>query len=352
MARSESGPARALTDARVAELIVEHARDYAIFTLDLGGRITSWSKGAERIIGYTSDEAVSMNFAAIFTASDLAAGQDRLEVEKAWRDGRAEDSRWHVRKTGERFWANGVTTAFRDAEVQGLVKVIRDETRARLADEQRVLLLNELNHRINNTLVTVQSMVEQTLRATDVDRSVRENLTARLMALSDAHKLLVEQNWAGADLQTIVTQALAPYEQGNAPRLRTEGPAIRLSPRQAVSAALVLHELVTNAVKYGALSLPQGRVEVSWNLHLDEAGARHMTFLWEECGGPPVLSPSRQGFGSRLIARSFGEELGGEARIDFAPAGIRCTINLPLSVLAEQPILDVAAAANAEGLGK
>jgi len=276
-----------------------------------------------------------MSFEVFFTASDRAADQPKLELAKAWRQGRAEDTRWHLKKNGERFWANGVTTVFREEGVEGLIKVMRDETPARLADEHRTLLLNELNHRINNTLVTVQSLVEQTLRSSDIAGGVRDDLSSRLMALSDAHKLLVQQNWAGAELGAIVRKAAAPYQSGPRPRLRFDGPALRLSPQQAVSMSLVLHELATNAVKYGALSSAEGEVAISWNLHLDEAGGRHMTFLWQERGGPTVSEPQRRGFGTRLISRSFGQEAAGEARIDFDPAGVRCTIDIPLSTKQE-----------------
>ena len=332
-----------LSDARVAQLVIAHALEYAIFTLDLTGKITSWSPGAERITGYAPDEAIGMDFAAIFTSSDRSAGHDRAELERAWRDGRAEDSRWHVRKNGERFWANGVTMALHAPDVSALIKVIRDETPHRLAEEQRVLLLNELNHRINNTLVTVQSMVEQTLRATDVDRSVRDDLTARLMALSEAHKSLVEQNWAGAELSDIIRRALSPYENDGV-RLSTDGPPLWVSPQQAVTLSLVLHELVTNAVKYGALSTPDGRLTVSWNLQHDSRGQRHMTFLWEERGGPTVREPTRRGFGSRLIERSLAAEAQGRARMEFDPEGLRCSIAMTLSGEAEMPVLGVARA--------
>ncbi|MDB5431119.1 MAG: histidine kinase [Caulobacter sp.] len=329
-----------LTTGRVAELIVEHARDYAIFALDRDGRITSWGKGAERILGYSAEEALGLDFAVLFTDSDRSTGQPRTEVERAWREGRAEDTRWHLRKNGERFWANGVTTAFRDGAAEGLIKVVRDETPSRMADERRILLLNELNHRINNTLVTVQSLVEQTLRASDVDGSVRENLTSRLMALSEAHKVLVQQNWAGADLLAIIERALAPYQQAGARRFATDGAQVRLSPQQAVSMSLILHELATNAVKYGALSTPAGSVEISWNLHLDALGGRHLTFLWAERDGPPVVAPVRRGFGSRLIARSFGEDAG-HADVAYAAEGVRCTIHLMLSAAEEALMMEV-----------
>jgi PAS domain S-box-containing protein len=328
-----------LSEPRVAELIVRYAGEYAIFTMDLEGRIATWSPGAERITGYTVEEAVGMNFSRLFSESDRSAQQDRLELERAWRENRFEDSRWHVRKDGERFWANGMTMALRDSNVEGLIKIFRDETRNRLAEEQRVLLLNELNHRINNTLVTVQSLVDQTLRVAEIDAAVRDDLVGRLLALSEAHKVLVEQNWAGADLLAIVKRALAPYDQGG-DRMRLDGPALRLSPQQAVQMSLVLHELATNAVKYGALSSLDGQILVSWNLHLSNMGERIMTFLWEEQGGPPVVAPARKGFGSRLIARSLGPGNEGAARIDFAPGGVRCSITLALSDKAEIPTLD------------
>jgi two-component sensor histidine kinase len=122
--------------------------------------------------------------------------------------------------------------------------------------------------------------------------------------------------------------------------MRLDGPALRLSPQQAVQMSLVLHELATNAVKYGALSSLDGQILVSWNLHLSNMGERIMTFLWEEQGGPPVVAPARKGFGSRLIARSLGPGNEGAARIDFAPGGVRCSITLALSDKAEIPTLD------------
>ncbi len=330
-----ASPSQKQSRSRVADLILAHARDYAIFGLDRQGVIGSWGPGAERVTGYSEGEAVGSNFSMLFTLSDQAADQPAVELEKAWRDGTAEDTRWHVTKAGVRFWANGVTTAFDDAGAQGLIKIMRDETRSRLAEEQRVLLLNELNHRVNNTLVTVQSLVEQTLRGAGVDPTVRSDLAARLMALADAHKLLVAQNWAGAELTAIVRQAVAPYDSLAKSRLQIDGPQVRLSPQQAVSLSLVIHELTTNAVKYGALSVDGGLVLVAWNPHQDEDGTRYVTFLWEEIGGPPVATPTRKGFGTRLLSRSFGPEAPGDVKVEFATAGVRCTINLQLSGPAE-----------------
>jgi PAS domain S-box-containing protein len=327
-----------MIDPSLARQIVEDATDYAIFTLDLRGRITSWSPGAERILGYSAPEAEGMDFARLFLDVDRAAGVPRAELEKAQTDGRAENTRWHVRRNGERFWANGVCMVQRNAP--GLLKVLRDETAAKLAEDQRVLLLNELNHRLRNTLVTVQSIIENTLRSNGVPTDVRHVLTERIITLSQAHSVLVEQNWAGAELREIVRRALAAHEQTGRIPFRIDGPPVRLSPAQAVAVALALHELATNALKYGALSTLSGEVEVAWNLSYDEGGARRLILVWRESGGPPVEKPTRQGFGTRLIARSFEHE-GGRATLDYAPDGLRCVIELQLSAAVETPMLAV-----------
>ena len=324
-------------DAKLAALIIENALGYAIFTMDLDGCVTTWSRGAEKILGYGREEAIGMAFRDLFTAADREAGAHTTELEKAKLQGRAEDTRWHLRKDGSRFWSNGMTMGIYGPELTGLLKILRDETPAKLADDQRVLLLNELNHRIKNTLATVQSITEQTLRAGDVDPKIRSDLTNRLMAVSAAHNVLVEENWAGADLASIVRQALAPHDHPGVSRFAVDGPPVRLSPQQAVSIALALHELATNALKYGALSAPEGRVELSWNLSHDDTGARQINLLWREAGGPSVTVPTRTGFGTRLIARTFGQESGGEARIDFLPQGVQCVMQLPLSVSGEIP---------------
>jgi PAS domain S-box-containing protein len=326
-------------DTRLAAVILENALEYAIFTMDFDGVITAWSRGAEQMLGYTRGEAVGMSFSVLFVAPDREAGNDAVELEKAKRDGKAEDTRWHQRKNGQRFWANGMTMRIEEPGVSSLLKILRDETPAKLADDQRVLLLNELNHRIKNTLATVQSIAEQTLRASDADPVARRNLTERLIALSEAHNVLVEENWAGADLMSIVRQALAPHDQPGQRRFQINGPPVWLSSQQAVAMALALHELATNAIKYGALARDGGRVVIEWTLSHDHVGARHMAFLWRESGGPPVGAPDHQGFGTRLIARSFGQESDGEARIAFLPEGVQCVIKLPLSIDGEIPPL-------------
>lgn len=338
MPKQSHGPIDVL---QLATLIVEHATDYAVFTIDRDGVVTGWSSGAEKVIGYTSDEVVGTSFARLFSEPDVAAGAPQQEIQRALLTGRAEDTRWHLRKSGERFWANGLSIRVETPEFSGLMKILRDETPARLAEEQRVLLLHELNHRIKNTLATVQAVTEQTLRAHSVDPGVRRDLTNRLMALSQAHDILVRENWAGADLETIVRDALGPYGHPGLHAFQIEGPAVRLSPQQAVAMSLALHELTTNAVKHGALSVAAGRVKVAWNEAHDGAGNRRLTFLWKEFAGPPVEAPRRQGFGSRLIARSFGQDTDGSASLHYDPDGVRFVAQVPLSTAEAQAILDL-----------
>lgn len=326
-------------DPSLAATIIEGATDYAIFTLDLTGRITSWSAGAERILGYSTSEALGMDFTVLFVEPDRVAGRPAEELRRAIGEGRAEDTRWHRRKGGETFWANGVSMRLDGAPA--LVKVMRDETATKLAEDQRVLLLNELNHRIKNTLATVQSIVEQTLRASGADPATRRILTERLVALSEAHNVLVAESWAGADLNTILARALSPHDDEGRSRFELAGPSVRLSPQQAVSMSLVVHELTTNAIKYGALSTEAGRVTISWNLAYDERGARNLTLLWRESGGPTVHPPLRRGFGSRLIDRSFDQAGGGRARLHYEPDGLQCVLELALSGPEEIPFLEI-----------
>ena len=302
-----------LNDAALAKLIIENVRSHGIIGLTADGRITAWAAGAEAITGYTCEDVLGMDFADLFTPADRAAGMPQAEIETAVRDGRAEDSRWHQRKDGSLFWGNGVTVDLGSGGL--LAKIFRDETAAKRAEEQRVLLLNELNHRVKNTLATVQS--------------VREGLANRLFALSQAHNVLVYENWAGADLRTLLSEVLAPYERDPSP-IHLEGPPVRLHPSQAVSVSLACHELATNAAKYGALSTPGGRVEVSWNLAHNGEGARFLTLLWTESGGPAVAPPTREGFGARLIRQTFAAEKGGRAQVQFLPEGAHCSLLLAL----------------------
>jgi PAS domain S-box-containing protein len=204
----------------------------------------------------------------------------------------------------------------------------------RRVEKHQDLLLAELNHRVRNTLAIVQSIAGQTLRHADSAISFRTGFEARIMALSEAHKLLTDSNWEGAALSAIVDRVLSPYAAGTKPRYTIAMDAdVRVAPNTAVSLVMAFHELATNAAKYGALSTSSGQVNISCKVTTGKTSPR-LNLHWEETGGPVVKMPSRKGFGSRLI-RSLSEDTGGKVRLEFAPNGLTCEFDIPL-VLANQ----------------
>ena len=209
------------------------------------------------------------------------------------------------------------------------VGTIQDITDRVLAAERRQFLINELNHRVKNTLATVQSIAHQTLRPGQPTVVARRLLTSRLIALSGAHDILTRENWETADLRDIVATCVEPFEPEVGARFEVQGPALRVAPKAAVALAMALHELATNAVKYGALSVDQGRVAVTWSLASRESD-RRLVLDWRERGGPPVKAPERKGFGSRLLVQGLTADLGAAAQLTYDPAGLQCRIDAPL----------------------
>ena len=207
-----------------------------------------------------------------------------------------------------------------------------DITDAKFAEEHLLLLIHELNHRVKNTLATVQSIASQSLRRLEGPEAdaARAAFEARLIALARVHDVLTRESWEGAELGTVVADAIRPLESGEGRRSRfsVDGPPLRLPPRLALSIAMALHELGTNAVKYGALSQEGGHVAISWTVRRETE--IRLFLRWSETGGPPVTKPTRTGFGSRLIERSLARELEGEVQLQFAPTGVVCTIEAPV----------------------
>jgi PAS domain S-box-containing protein len=191
------------------------------------------------------------------------------------------------------------------------------------------LLINELNHRVKNTLATVQSMASQTLKTEPDPLTAFEKFESRLMGLSQVHDVLTRESWHGAGLSDVAERALAPFTPPDgAGRLVIDGPPVWLAPGGALTMALIFHELATNALKYGALSNGDGRVVLGWTY---DAATRDLALTWTETGGPPVAPPTRRGFGSRLIERSLRGELKGAATMDWRPEGLVCTMRATLS---------------------
>ena len=217
-----------------------------------------------------------------------------------------------------------------DGEIFEWFGTASDVTERKRHERRQKLLVNELNHRVKNTLATVQSIALQTMRNSTNPEQARDQITARLIALSKAHDILTQTSWEGAQLRQIVIEATAAHDSANGSRFDIAGPAVWVSAKSALALAMALHELCTNAVKYGALSNDLGRVSIEWTVTELDNAARQLRMSWVEADGPPVAPPARRGFGSRLIERGLGQDLGGEVRVEFAPAGVTCTIHAPL----------------------
>jgi two-component sensor histidine kinase len=222
------------------------------------------------------------------------------------------------------FWEiNSGLTYGEDGRPVGLHVVARDITERKRAEEHQRLLINELNHRVKNTLAVVQSISHQSLRNGAAAPGVRENLEGRLAALAAAHDLLTRENWTSASLREVIADAIAPFCGDD--RCMVDGPELRLNPKTAVSLTLAMHELATNASKYGSLSKEGGRIAVTWGI---ESG--RLRLEWRESDGPEVRQPSGRGFGTRLIERGLASELGGKVKLSFDPAGVVCSIDAPI----------------------
>jgi PAS domain S-box-containing protein len=237
-----------------------------------------------------------------------------------------------VRKGGRVVWLSVRSSPVRanDGRLLYIVRVVQDITQRKAAEQRQKLLIDELNHRVKNTLATVQSLASQTARAGLTPQVFRERFEGRLIALSKAHDQLTAHHWESADLRKLLSQSVAPYVAAGPERVVLRGEDVLLRPRAVVTLAMAVHELTTNAAKYGALSVPGGRIEVRWAPFAGHDGRPNLRIDWVEEGGPPVTVPQQRGFGSRLIEGSIAAELGGKARLIFAPEGLRCEIVFPL----------------------
>jgi PAS domain S-box-containing protein len=309
--------------------IVETSSD-AILSRALDGTITSWNAAAERTFGYTATEAIGRDiamlvppervdeFAQIRQGLEAGAPVAPFETVRLTKDGRRLDVSIAVSR---------LTNA--DGGLVGASIITRDISERRRAEERQKLLLAELSHRVKNTLATVLSIANQTLsRAESLDEFSR-SFRGRIQALAAAHSLLTAVNWDVAALRVLVEQALQPYASSDRSNLRISGDEVLLRPSAALTFSLVLHELATNAAKYGALQKPGGFVAVDCRVRSN--GGHELHLHWAESGGPPVRPPARRGFGLELIERSVAHELGGQAVLEYRIDGVSCEITVPLA---------------------
>jgi len=284
------------------------------------------------LTGYDREEVLGkrFNFLMANDADAAALAQIKNEFEGS------SDNATEVlcpRKDGSTFWAGVFVSPVRDERgsvVQYFASFV-DLTKHKADEAKSRLLIDELNHRVKNTLSTVQSIVWQALRTASDPKVVQKAIESRLFALSRSHDLLTRENWESAGLFDIVHDALEPFRivDGRAERIVIKGENIRFSPKSALALGIVFNELATNAVKYGALSNETGSILIEWTKEAAPTGDR-LLLHWQEKNGPPVTTPSRSGFGSRVIERSLSQELEGTVHLDYRPDGLACTMTIPV----------------------
>lgn len=213
--------------------------------------------------------------------------------------------------------------------VVGVIGCLQDVTDLRRAAFQQKALLNELNHRVKNTLATVQLLAAQTIRKCGLPKEVQDDFEARLIALSRAHDHLTRERWELVDLHTIVAKAVEPYSELSSDMVRIRGEQIKIGAQASLTLAMIFHELANNAAKFGALSSEQGKLAVSWAVASDVSQPT-LVIDWEESGGPLVNAPEQLGFGSRLLQQGITRQFKGSARLDYDPSGLRCRMEIPL----------------------
>ena len=281
--------------------------------------------------GYDREEVLGQSFN--FMMARGAEPRALAQVQAAF-DGSFEgDSEiCYRRKDGSVFWAAVFISPVRDdsgAVVQHFASFV-DLTKHKQEQAKSTTMIDELNHRVKNTLSTVQSIVRQALRKASIPEEVRESIEARLFALSRSHDLLTRGNWEGAGLIELLNEAMEPFgvAGGRAERIVIAGENIRISPKAALALGIAFHELATNAVKYGAFSNEAGSIVIEWKITAAAEGNR-LILHWQEKDGPPVTPPSRKGFGSQVIERGLAHELEGTVRLDYRTDGVVCAIDVP-----------------------
>jgi PAS domain S-box-containing protein len=301
--------------------IIESSDD-AIVSKNLDGVITSWNRGAQRIFGYSAEEAVGQPITILIPDDRL--DEERTILSRIRRDERIDHFETvRRRKNGSMIVVSLSVSPIKDGtgRVVGASKIARDITEQKRSQEMIGTLAREAEHRSNNLLANVQAAVN--LSRADTPEELKQAIAGRIQALANVHSLFVATRWIGAELSNIATQELAPYATETGTRVRVGGPPVLLEPNAAQTIAIALHELATNAAKYGSLSNAAGHIDLTWQHQPDG----QLTLRWTETGGPPVQIPTRRGFGSRVIERLIGQA-NGAAQFDWRPQGLVCEIAL------------------------
>jgi PAS domain S-box-containing protein len=302
------------------------------------GSILAANPAAERILGMSLDEMRTLTAHSpewrrlredgtpfppeeLPSIVSLRTGEPQMDVVMGIR-----------RPDGQLRWISASTEPVSDpgeASPHGAVSTFHDITELKADEQRRMHMIHELNHRVKNTLATVQSIAAHTLKASPAPEAFAEAFGARILALAHIHDVLSRNDWTGAPVRELVTEQLRSLKDRTAGRIHLAGPDIRLPPKTAVALSVALGELATNAVRHGALSVDQGSVTIGWKCEIS-GDARRLRLVWREQGGPKVQAPARRGLGARLIERGLAHELGGSAHITFDPGGVTCEMEIPM----------------------
>jgi PAS domain S-box-containing protein len=301
--------------------IVESSDD-AIITKNLDGIITSWNRGAERVFGYSADQAVGQPITIVIPED--RQDEERKILNRVRRGERIEHFETiRQRKHGSLIWVSLTISPVKNPQgkIVGASKIARDITEQKRISDQVATLAREAEHRSKNLLANVQAMVN--LSQADAVADLKKSIAGRIQALANVHSLFVATRWVGAELSTIAGNELAPYSAAGERRARIDGPQVLLEPDTAQVVAVILHELATNAAKYGALSTANGHVELKWSHGVDGC----LNLRWTETGGPAIQLPTRKGFGGRIIEQMLAQQKG-QSHFDWRANGLVCEITL------------------------
>jgi len=306
-----------VTDQRLAA-IVDSSHD-AIVSKDLNGLITTWNRGAERLFGYTAEEVIGKPVTVVIPADRHNEEPEILErIRRGERVDHFETVRLH--KDGTLIDISLTVSPIKDTSgrVIGASKIARDITDRKLAQERQEFLTQEIHHRTKNIFSVVQAVISRSFADKRTVAEAEQAVLSRLHSLAQTHVMLIEREWHGADIAEVVRGEMSPY----AGRYTMEGPTIVLNAKAAQNFALAVHELATNAVKYGALSSQSGRVHINWSIGKPN-GYDHFMFRWRERNGPQVSPPSRKGFGSTVLEQVMAEYFETPPQVEFQADGVR-----------------------------
>jgi len=292
------------------------------------------------IVGYSKEELFSKNLRDITHPDDFPLDISRMQEMLSGAIDTFCRERRYIRKNGEVVWVNLTVSIQRDlvGQAQYFIAVVRDITGRKRAAEHLGFLMQEMSHRSKNLLAVIQAMANHSAKASTSMEEFRRRFSQRLQGLAASHDLLVQQNWQGGDLAELVVRQLASFAEAGDGRLDAEGPSVSLDARAVQNVGLLFHELATNASKYGALLVPEGKIVIRWSLDTVETNARFLRLSGKERCGPVVTAPARKGFGLAVIERIVAEALNGAVSVDFAPDGLTCTLDIPTTHIVCSPV--------------